>query len=393
MIKAELLIALEPYKQTDIQQFVLKNPLKLASEELKWAASQLHFWKKIKEKIPSWAENQALLSPPSLSIEQASSEQTAIFKSKLLRGKIMADLTGGMGIDAYFFSKQFEKVHYVEQQTELAETTAYNFEQLGVSNISVYNQPSEDFIAKTQASFDVIYLDPARRNEKQQKVFQVTDCEPNIENLKTHLFEKTSQILIKYSPLLDIKLAINQLENVQEVWVVAMRNEVKELLFLLDKNTTHSPEIRAINLLPTGQQEFVFSYKIEQQTEVAFSLPQTYLYEPNAAIMKAGAFKSIAAQYSLKKLAPNSHLYTNDTKISDFQGRVFEVIATLKFDKKQIIKALNSDKANITCRNFPLKPDELKQQLRIKDGGENYLFFTEDMNKNKCVILCRQVAF
>lgn len=393
MIKRAFLEALTAFKEIEIQQFLLRNPLKLNKDELRIAANQLNFWQKIRDKVPTWAANTQLIAPAGLSVEQSSSELTARWKASLFKGGKIADLTGGMGIDSYFFSKTFDSVSYIEHQPDLAAAAKHNFEALGATTIQVFNERAEEFIATTSAIFDVIYCDPARRDANQKKVVHISDCEPNLVTFLPQILEKTRYVLIKYSPLLDIKLAISQLQFVKQVMVVAVKNEVKELLFCIEKGHTAAPEIKAIHLLPSETHEFSFHYESEENVQIGYALPNKYLYEPNAAIMKAGGFRSVASKFQLMKLAPNSHLYTNENLIEDFQGRVFSVTRVMKFDKKLITNSLTNNKANISCRNFPFKPDEIKKQLKLKDGGDDYLFFTEDANRNKLVILCQKVTF
>jgi 16S rRNA G966 N2-methylase RsmD len=390
--KKEIIALTNSIEITDIQQFILSNPLQLPSDKLKNVASQWLFHEKLAQKVPTWATSKVVFHPPSVSIEQASSEQTARWKATTFKTHRLLDLTGGMGIDSYFFSKECETVVTLEQNTQLAEITAFNFCALEATNATVLPENAVSFLEKTTERFDLIYLDPARRDVQQKKVFLIEDCEPNVLKIKELAFMKSQKMLIKFSPLLDIKLAIEQLRTVSKVWVIAVKNDVKELLFLVEKEKNDALiEIETINFSTYTTEEFSFTYENEVAEVVDFASPQKFLYEANAAILKAGAFKSIALKFGLKKLAPNSHLYTNEELIADFPGRCFEINAVMKFDKNLILNALTEKKANITCRNFPLKPEEIRKKLGLKDGGNNYLFFTENHKKEKIVVITKKI--
>jgi 16S rRNA G966 N2-methylase RsmD len=239
----------------------------------------------------------------------------------------------------------------------------------------------------------LIYLDPARRNEQGGKVVLLQDCEPNILEIKDLLFQKANKILLKTSPMLDIDLAVNSLQNVSKVWVVAVDNEVKELLFLIEKNHTQEPELLAVNLSSKQKETSIFSFKKSEETtcEIEYHLPKQYLYEPNAALMKIGAFKSIAVKYSLKKIHSNSHLYTSDELVNDFAGRVFEIKAIESLDKKRLLLFLPEKKANISVRNFPLTVKQIREKIGVQDGGNVYLIATTNSENQKIVLVCEKV--
>jgi THUMP domain-like len=239
----------------------------------------------------------------------------------------------------------------------------------------------------------LIYLDPARRNEQGGKVVLLQDCEPNILEIKDLLFRKADKILLKTSPMLDIDLAVNSLQNVSKVWVVAVDNEVKELLFLIEKNHTQEPELLAVNLSSKQKEMPIFSFKKSEETvcEIEYHLPKKYLYEPNAALMKIGSFKSIAAKYSLKKIHSNSHLYTSDELVNDFAGRIFEIKAIESLDKKRLLPFLPEKKANISIRNFPLTVKQIREKIGVQDGGTVYLIATTNSENQKIVLVCEKM--
>lgn len=385
---------------SDIQSFILKKSKDFDAEMLRLVADQWLARQKAKHKLPSWFANEKVIFPPPLSVEQASSEVTAKYKAEIFARNFgndkCADLTGGMGLDSWALSKVTDSVTYIEQNATLALVAKYNFEVLGLNNIEVLNENSLLFthsLIQERAAyrFSHYYLDPHRRDDAKNKVFKIEDCEPNLLEIK-HLLPN---FMVKFSPMLDIKLAIEQIQNISEVHIVALENEVKELLFVSKtqkSNTNDKINIHCINFTTNNRKHvFEFDYETEEKSTVKYSQPNTYIYEPNAAILKAGAFKSIAAQYDLAKLAPNSHLYTSEKLVENFEGRSFMCEAVCKFDKREVLSKLPTPKANISTRNFPLKPEEIKKKLGLQDGGEYYLFATENNEKQKIVLICRKV--
>lgn len=393
------LIALQ-IQETEIQKYILKNPQKLDAEMLRLVADQWLARQKAKHKLPSWFANKHVIFPPPLSVEQASSEITANYKAQVFARNFgndkCVDLTGGMGLDSWALSKVTNSVTYLEQNAALALVAKFNFEVLEQNNIEVLNKNSVLFTQSTKGGvphqpITNFYIDPHRRDDAKNKVFKIEDCEPNLLEIK-HLLPN---FMVKFSPMLDIKLAIEQVQNIAEVHIVALENEVKELLFVSKKPspiTINKTVIHCINFSANNiRQVFEFDFESEEKNSVKYSFPNTYIYEPNASILKAGAFKSIATNFNLAKLAPNSHLYTSEKLVENFAGRSFICEAVCKFDKKEILSKLPTPKANISTRNFPMKPEEIKKKLGLQDGGEYYLFATENIEKQKIVLICRKV--
>ena len=337
--------------------------------------NQINGLQKAKLKLPTFYQNKAIVYPVGLSMEQCSSEQTALFKSQLVNGKTAVDLTGGFGVDAYFFSKQFDEVSYVEQNQELFEVVQHNFKVLNAP-IKCYQTSCEDFLDKNTQLFDLAYIDPSRRDEN-KRVFKLAECTPNVIELLPQLLKTAQQVLIKTSPLLDIKQTLSDLKSVSKVWIVSVQNDCKEVLYLVNKTADNNPEIITVNIAKNTS-TFVFDYEKESTVFVDFSEPQTYLYEPNASVLKAGGFKSIAAQFGLNKLAVNTHLYTSNELITNFPGRVFKITNTLDYNEKSV-KTLGLKKANIATRNFPDSIEQIKKKLKLTDGGNNYLFATRNL--------------
>jgi len=382
---------------TDVQDFIIKNeqedltklilkgsPFKHVSvQEL---AQQIAAKQKAATKIPTWFATENCYYPPKINLEQTSSETTAKYKASLVSGNSLIDLTGGFGIDSWAFSKKFTQVTHCELNTELAVIAQHNFKQLGCTTISCTTGDSIAYLKSGTQKFDVIYVDPSRRNEAKGKVFLLKDCLPNVPEQLELFFEKAEQILIKNSPILDISNTISELKYVKEIHVVAVQNEVKELLFLLEKNYTGAIGIQSINYQKDTTQLFQFEFKTA--VTATYSLPKTYLYEPNAAILKAGGFYAVSAQLQLDKLQQHAHLYTSDTLVA-FPGRVFTITQVVSYDKKWLKKYIK--KANITTRNFPESVASIRKKTGIKDGGTLYLFFTTNLENNLCVLVCTRL--
>lgn len=345
------------------------------------------------EKIPSWGNKDGLLYPRHLSLEQCSSEATAKYKASLVEGDMMVDLTGGFGIDCAFLSANFRQAVYVERQQELCEIATSNFPLMGLSHIKVVNEDGVGYLSQMEPA-DLIFLDPARRDEKGGKVVAIADCEPDVARLSELLISKARQVMIKLSPMLDLSLALRDLPYAKEVHVVSVANECKEVLIILEKGAPDKEmAIHCINVLKNGEvQRYTFSK--EQESEVCDYADEigTYLYEPSASILKAGGYKSIANSFNLKKLHPNSHLYTSNIKQADFPGRCFECKSVFSLNKKELKTYLGDVKqANITIRNFPSTVADLRKKLRLSDGGDIYLFATTLKSEQKVLIKCHKI--
>jgi 16S rRNA G966 N2-methylase RsmD len=371
---------------------LLLHPPEHTGIDLRMAASQVAARQKAKTKLPTWFAHPAIWFPAALSVEQASSEQAAAYKASLVAGRSLLDLTGGLGVDTAAFSEVVDTVQYVERQAALAEVAAYNLALLGHTNVVVNTAEAEDFLGK-HTQTDWVYLDPHRRDTQQKKVISLAECEPNILAIQSLIFEKTSHILLKTSPLLDIQQALRQLTQVAAVHIVAVENEVKELLFHLQKKTPEVPIIHAVHL-SKNQAPRIFSFAApeEQLAAVRLAPPQRYLYEPSAALLKAGAFKLVGARAGLAKLHPHTHLYTSEQLSENFMGRAFEILQICKLDKAQIMKHLPDKKAHITVRNFPLTVAEIRKKIGVLEGGDVYLFATTDAKNHKIVLVCQKVS-
>ena len=353
----------------------------------------------LSKKLPSWAESDELIFPKRLSLEQCSSELTAEYKSSLVKGKTLIDLTGGMGVDTAFLSDNFEKTFYVEMQEELCEIAKHNFKVLN-KNIEVVNDKAEHFLTICD-EVDCIYLDPARRDEYGRKMVSLHDCSPDVVELHGLLIKKAKTILIKVSPMLDIEMIRKELEDIAEIHVVAVRNECKEIL--IKTQNLRNSELQKLSILATDLREnWNFAFSEDEEQSAQWTLADAvgkYLYEPGVACMKAGCFKLLSQRYGLDKLHRNSHLYTSDELVSDFPGRIFEVVNVVPFDKKTkkeitsvLVRQQSRLKASVATRNFPLSVDELRKNLGLQEGSEFYIFGTTMKGDKKVLVLGTRIG-
>lgn len=371
----------------DVFKIILKgSPFPKVS--IKELANQIVCKEKAKAKLPTWFASNKVYYPSKVSLEQTSSEKTAYFKSQLLRGNKIIDLTGGFGVDAFYFSKVFNQVLHCELREELSEIVKHNYKALGVENIKTIPKNGIEYLEEAAEKYDCIYLDPSRRDQYDNKVFFLQDCLPNVPDNLDLLFSKSDTILIKTSPILDITSALKELEFTKSIIVVAVNNEVKELLFLLQKNYKGSIAVRTVNLKNKSSQFFNFKYNAAFIAR--YSKPLSYLYEPNAAILKSGGFSAISDQLDIYKLHQHSHLYTS-SRLVDFPGRIFKINTLLFYDAKNIRKQVRTGKANITVRNFPLSVQQIRKETKLKDGGAIYLFFTKNLEDKNIVLFCEKV--
>ncbi len=330
----------------------------LSDDEWRWFLQQVEGKERTADKLPTFASIPDFWYPVRLSCEQCSSELAARYKASLVSGEKMTDLTGGYGGDTYFLSENFTHTDYVEQNAELCRIATHNFAH---KPITIHNTSAEEFLTSA-GQYDLLFLDPARRDSHGGKVFRLEDCTPNVVELLPTLLSHGKRIMLKLSPMLDLTQAITSLSQVSwDIYVVAIKNEVKELLLV----SGGSGQITAIDL-DKKDQAFVFTKEEEQKAQSAIGHLSleigNFIYEPSAAILKAGAYKLVAQRFGLHKLDINTHLYASDTLIPNFSGRVWRI--TEKQDLKQ---------ANVLCRNYPLMPDQLKKKLHLRDGGTAFV--------------------
>lgn len=385
---------------SEIQSFINNNLdttiSKLALQkspfpEVEWISilNQIEAKSKAKLKLPNWFSTKNILYPSKISVEQTSSEKTASYKAEIVSGESLIDLTGGFGVDDFYFAKKIKTVAHCEINLDLSNIVKHNYEQLDVKNITCYSGDSLEILAELNTKWNWIYIDPSRRNDAKGKVFMLQDCLPNVPENLDLFFKYSDSILIKTAPLLDISAGLTELKNVKTIHIVAVDNEVKELLWELHKGYTKKITIKTVNLV--NEKRDTFEFVLDENPEISeYSLSENYLYEPNSAIMKSGGFDEISHVFKLKKLHKHSHLYTNST-IIDFPGRIFEIENSIPYHKKEMKLFLESKQTNITTRNFPETVENIRKKWKIKEGGNLYCFFTTDKNDNKIVLICKKI--
>ena len=348
----------------------------------------------IRSKVPSWRRYSNLIFPVHLSVEQCSSEATARYKAKLverLKGREktgqLVDLTGGFGVDFSFMSEHFEQSTYIELNAELSQIVKHNINAIGVSNAKVVATDGVVFLHELTSKVSCLFIDPARRSQSGAKTVLLSDCTPDLTQLEEQMVSKADFAIAKLSPMLDVSAALSELHHVAEVHAVAVGNECKELLIVMQTNAPCEPTIFA------AADERIFSFTLSEEKNAPSHLTNSierYLYEPSASVLKVGAFKTIAARFELKKLHQSSHLYTSNTLHNNFPGRLFEVLSVGTLHTlpptMQGVK-----KANIATRNFPLRPEEIRKRLKLSDGGADYIFGTTLSDNKKAIIHCKKL--
>lgn len=380
-----------------IKQHRNENPLSLALKkapegiDLQWCLRQIEGYGIAKKKLPECTKTDNIWFPPRLSMEQCSSETTARYKQAIaerLGCKVLIDLTGGFGIDFSYMARNMENAFYIEQQEVLCNIASHNFPLMGLQNIKIYNTACEEFwnqhvsdftTAEKQREKILIYLDPARRNNKGEKVFSINDCTPDVTLLQDSLLENSAYIMLKLSPMLDIAQARRQLKDISEIHIASVKGECKELIFVMSKDSDRQ-HYYCVNL-ETDEAPFTSDTSATtEQAEIALPSEITegaFLFEPNASIMKAGVQNAFARRYNLKKLHPMSNLFLGKESIQNIPARQF-IIERMSDFQKGNLKSFMQDirQANLTIRNFPSTVEDLKKRLKIKDGGNIYLFAT-----------------
>lgn len=377
--------------------------------DIKLAVSTIEGRKKMLKKMPEWANKKGLVFPNKLCTEQCSSYQTAKFKQRFFHGaSVVIDLTGGIGVDAFYASQVASKVIIVEKDPLLVKAIHHNFKLMDRTNVSIYNSETSKstitgilekaFEESGNHNKSIIYIDPSRRGSTGDRIYSITDYEPNILEILDVVKQFTSSFLVKISPMADITRTINQLGGCSGVYVISVYNECKELLFFFDRsniefNSDNVP-IEAWNYKKNGEWESVnWTIEEERETLIDYKKPLTgmYLYEPNTSIIKAGGFKIIAKEFNLSKVSINSHLYLSENLESEFQGRKFQIVDIYNFDKKGVKKISELyPKASVAVRNFSMTSDELRSRLKIEEGDEYFIFGTLLLDNLHKIIICKK---
>lgn len=393
-LSPETLQFIRAHRTDDVRTLALQAR-KYPQVDMAAAVVQIAGWQIAEKKVPLWAQTEGIRYPAHLSMEQCSSEITARYKASWLKGDTMADLTGGLGVDCSFLARNFRKVDYVERQGVLCELARHNFPLLGLPQVTVHEADGVDYLQQMEP-VDCLFLDPARRDSQGGKTVAIADCEPDVQKLEPLLVEKGRTVVVKLSPMLDIFSSLRELKYIRQIHVVAVNNECKELLVVLQKPEKSASEAsgevwisceQAVNNFLT--EPFVFTYAQEKEARCPLAKEVgNYLYEPGAALLKAGPYRLLGARFGLQKLHVNSHLYTSEALV-DFPGRRFRVLEVSGFGKKELKQMLQGvDKANLTVRNFPASVAELRKKWKLKEGGDVYLFATTLEGDRHVVIKC-----
>ena len=393
-LSPETLQFIRAHRTEDVRTLALQAR-KYPQVDMAAAVVQIAGWQIAEKKVPLWAQTEGIRYPAHLSMEQCSSEITARYKASWLKGDTMADLTGGLGVDCSFLARNFQRVDYVERQEVLCELARHNFPLLGLPQVTVHEADGVDYLRQMEP-VDCLFLDPARRNSQGGKTVAIADCEPDVQKLEPLLVEKGRTVVVKLSPMLDIFSSLRELKYIRQIHVVAVNNECKELLVVLQKPEKSASEAsgevwisceQAVNNFLT--EPFVFTYAQEEEARCPLAEEVgNYLYEPGAALLKAGPYRLLGARFGLQKLHVNSHLYTSEALV-DFPGRRFRVLEVSGFGKKELKQLLQGvDKANLTVRNFPASVAELRKKWKLKEGGDVYLFATTLEGDRHVVIKC-----
>ena len=364
--------------------------------DMPFVVAQITARRQIKEKLPTWYQQEQLLFPAKIAAEQCSSEQTALYKQQLVTEEdTLCDLTGGLGIDSYYFSRRVKQVYYIERFPSYCEVARANMATLGARHVVVLEGDSTQWLDQLPA-IDVFYVDPARRGEGNKRMFALSDCEPDLTQLLPRLLAKAPRVIAKLSPMADLRQTLALLPTTQAIHILSVKNECKELLFVIGREPRESAvPIHCVHLTKQAASDECFVCSLEAEQQAASHLATTlrrYLYEPNASVLKAGAFKQVACQFPVEKLQVSSHLYTSDHYLDRFPGRRFEVDEVIPFHSKSCKQlAGQSLQANVTTRNFPLTVEALRKKCRIREGGDIYLFATTGPKEEKLLIRTHKV--
>lgn len=355
-------------------------------------AIQIKGYRKALLKLPYLAATKGIIYPAGISMEQCSSEETAQYKASIASsGERCADITGGFGSDTMALAGRFARVDYFETSKELVSIASHNFPSAGYKNIAVHFGDGVQAVCETNHSYDLIYADPARRDENASRVFSVTDCIPDISAVKDALLRKSPRLLVKLSPMLDITATLRLFPEATQVHVVSLKNEVKELLFLLERNPATSVTLYAADLYP-GCEPRVFSSPLsEANTPIALSNIRAYVYDPSAALRKAGLADAYCHSLGLEKIHSHTSLYTSDLLQDDFQGRVFRVCKLT--DSKNAGKDIPDGRASVIARNYPATAASLSKKYKLKDSDLYFLLAFRDREDKNTLVVAEKIIF
>ena len=375
LAKREIIEFAREHEGDDTARLLL-SAARYPSIDMPAAVQQIEGRRTAREKWPGLLECEGFLYPPRLNREQASSEATALHKASLISPLTVADLTGGMGVDTLAFARVAEHVDYVERDPQLCALMEHNLKALGVDNVTVHCADSMEWLNNQHSSFNIIFVDPARRDKQGRKVAAFEDCTPDIVMHRELLLSKGEELMVKASPMIDLTLGASQLTGVSDVYVIAVSGECKEVLFRCGR-ADGEPRIHCHHLHHGETDNYVFTREDESRAQATYATEVgKYLYEPNAALMKAGPFKLLSQWEGVDKLSQNTHLYTSNRYIPHFPGRVFSVIVETSPTRKEMQKWIPDGKAHVMTRNYPMAAAELQKQLGLKEGGDLFVVAT-----------------
>ena len=376
------------HEKEDLRKLALKKS-PFHNIEMKELITQIQGRQIAKNKFPFLLHFNQYIYPPKISLEQASSEITAKFKSKLISGKSFVDLTGGMGIDAYLLGKSFQKSTYVEPNQELCQRTKHNYGILKYSHCTCYNTSCEAFLELNDLTFDWAYLDPSRRIEGNRKI-SIHNYEPNVVELQDRLNDKARNVMIKLSPMQDVSKCVEVIKGIKDIYIISVKSEVKELLLCISKGFDKEPRIHAVDISSRGEVSFSYDFR-HRNKQVDYDKVQHYLYQPSPSLIKSELQNRYNEQFGIKKLHPNTQLYTSKTYVKNYFGRVFKVRESIKLDKKILNKILPNRQVNVISKNFPLSSSDIINKYNLRPGGELYLIaFTNYLSEKKATI-CERI--
>ena len=382
---------IEQNLDADIRQLALKG-CRDKDVDLDAAIRQIAGRQTARRKLPSWAALDGILYPPHLNMEQCSSEQAARYKAgvctRLSSPTSLVDLTGGFGVDFAFMSEAFDEATYVERNSELFAISSANMKILA-PKAKCLNEDGLEVLHRLD-HVSMIFMDPARRDHHGARTYGISDCTPNVLEIKDELLQKADVVMLKLSPMLDWHKAISDLgeQYIKEVHIVSVQNECKELLIVMQQQPAEPPTVYCVN------DDSVFSYHPSSisSNHISHHSSLIYLYEPNASIMKAGCFAEIEQAFEVSQLAPNSHLFASDQAIADFPGRKFRISAVTSMNKQELKQALKDIRqVNIAVRNFPMSVADLRKRLKLSEGGNDYIFATTLTEGKKVLIICQHL--
>jgi hypothetical protein len=361
--------------------------------DIKDIVNQIIGKKKAKKKLPRWYKNEKVVYPPMLNLEQTSSEITALHKSKLVSGQNLLDMTGGFGIDSYYFSKKVNTLIYTELNPELCKIVKHNIKVFKVDNFEITNEDSIDLLQKNSQVYNWIYIDPSRRNEN-TKVFQLKDSLPNIIDHLKVIEEKSEKLMLKTSPMYDLDMGYKELIGVKEVHIISVKNEVKELLWIIDWRKQNSKIIKIFNYQTKKKYSYISIDKNKIELDgIELSVCCKYLYEFDSGIMKSGINDMIGIRYNLKKLEQHTNLYTSDKRILSIPGKIYKVKTIESINYKKIRKVIKGNQVNLISKNFQLNTDELQKKLKCTIGGKSdYLIFAKTIEGNRVIEATRLMS-